>query len=62
MRRAPIYVAAALLTAALGAPWLAPQDPFDLATVELSDAEIPRSDWATGTFGIRLARTAKVAI
>ncbi len=44
--RSPEAVASALLlivyaVLALGAPWLAPQNPFDLATVELMDARLP---------------------
>ena len=45
-RRSPVTVAAALLAAvclagALFAPWLAPQDPFDLAALDLNDAFKP---------------------
>jgi peptide/nickel transport system permease protein len=51
-RRSPVTIAAALLTllcvggAAL-APWLAPQNPFDLAALELNDAFIPPA-WSEG--------------
>jgi peptide/nickel transport system permease protein len=45
-RRSPAIVAAALLTAlivlaAIFAPWIAPHDPFDLATLNLLDALNP---------------------
>ena len=45
-RRSPVTVAAAALTlicvgAALLAPWVSPQDPFDMATLNLSDAFLP---------------------
>jgi len=45
-RRSPAAIAAAvvggaLLLAAAGAPWVAPQDPFDLASLELLDAFKP---------------------
>jgi peptide/nickel transport system permease protein len=45
-RRSPVTVAAAALTvicvgAALFAPWLSPQDPFDMAALNLSDAFTP---------------------
>jgi len=45
-RRSPVTVVAAVLTlacvgGALLAPWLAPQDPFDLAALDLNDAFIP---------------------
>jgi len=45
-RRSPVTVAAALLTllcvgGALGAPWLAPHNPFDLASLNLLDAFTP---------------------
>jgi peptide/nickel transport system permease protein len=45
-RRSPVTIVAALLTlacvaGALFAPWLAPQDPFDLAALDLNDAFIP---------------------
>jgi peptide/nickel transport system permease protein len=45
-RRSPVTVAAALLTllcigGALLAPWIAPHDPFDLASLELLDAFTP---------------------
>lgn len=41
MRRIASYGLLALIAAAFLAPWLAPQDVFDLADVELSDAELP---------------------
>ena len=42
-RRSPVTVVAAVLTlvsvgAALLAPWLAPQNPFDLAGLDLNEA------------------------
>jgi peptide/nickel transport system permease protein len=42
----PVAIVSALLVAicmigALGAPWLAPHNPFDLATLNLSDARLP---------------------
>ena len=45
-RRSPVTVAAAVLTlicvsAALFAPWLAPQDPFDMAGLNLNEAFTP---------------------
>jgi peptide/nickel transport system permease protein len=45
-RNSPVAVGAALvallcLVCALGANWIAPHDPFDLATLELSDARLP---------------------
>lgn len=49
-RKSPVTVAAALLTlvcvgGALGAPWLAPHDPFNLASLNLLDAFTPPA-WA----------------
>ena len=45
-RRSPVAVASALvllicLVAALFAPWIAPHNPFDLATLNLTDALTP---------------------
>jgi peptide/nickel transport system permease protein len=45
-RRSPVTVVAAILTvvcvgAALAAPWLAPQDPFNMAALNLNDAFTP---------------------
>ena len=45
-RNSPSVIVAALITltflvAALCAPWIAPYNPFDLATVDLLDAELP---------------------
>ncbi len=45
-RRSPVTIVAALLTlicvsAALLAPWVSPQDPFDMAALNLSDAFTP---------------------
>ncbi len=51
-RRSPVTVAAALVTllcvagAAL-APWIAPQDPFDLAALDLNNAFLPPA-WSEG--------------
>jgi peptide/nickel transport system permease protein len=51
-RRSPVTVAAALVTllcvagAAL-APWVAPQDPFDLAALDLNNAFLPPA-WSEG--------------
>jgi peptide/nickel transport system permease protein len=51
-RRSPVTIVAAALTlacvgGALFAPWLAPQDPFDLAALDLNDAFIPPF-WSEG--------------
>ena len=45
-RHSPVAIAAALIAfvcvfCALGANWVAPHNPFDLATLELSDARLP---------------------
>ncbi len=45
-RRSPVAIVAALLVficvfCALFAPWVAPHNPFDLSTLELSDARLP---------------------
>ena len=45
-RRSPVTVVAALLTlvcfgSAVFAPWLAPHNPFDLASLDLNDAFSP---------------------
>jgi peptide/nickel transport system permease protein len=47
-RRSPVTMVAAALTlicvaAALAAPWLSPQDPFDMAALNLADAFSPPS-------------------
>ena len=34
-------VALVCLVAAIGAPWIAPHDPFDLATLDLNDSHLP---------------------
>ena len=52
MRRSPVTLVAAALTlacvgAALFAPWLAPQDPSNLAALDLNDAFIPPL-WSEG--------------
>ena len=51
-RRSPVTVVAALLTlacvgGALLAPWIAPQDPFDLAALDLNEAFLPPA-WSEG--------------
>ena len=51
-RASPLAMAAALvaalcIVAALGADWVAPHDPFDLATLELRDARLPPA-WLDG--------------
>ncbi len=51
-RRSPVTVVAALLTlvcvgSALLAPWIAPQDPFDLAALDLNEAFQPPA-WSEG--------------
>jgi peptide/nickel transport system permease protein len=51
-RRSPVTVVAALLTllcvgSALLAPWLSPQDPFDLAALDLNEAFRPPA-WSEG--------------
>jgi peptide/nickel transport system permease protein len=51
-RRSPVTVVAALLTlvcvgGALLAPWIAPQDPFDLAALDLNEAFQPPA-WSEG--------------
>ena len=51
-RSSPLAIVAALtallcIVAALGAPWLAPHDPYDLAAIDLSDARLPPA-WMEG--------------
>jgi peptide/nickel transport system permease protein len=51
-RSSPVAIGAAVVAAvciisALFAPWLAPHNPFDLATLELSDARLPPA-WQDG--------------
>ena len=46
LRRSPVTVVAAVLTllciaGALFAPWIAPQNPYDLSRLELLDARLP---------------------
>jgi len=53
-RRSPVTIVAALLTfacivAALFAPWLAPHDPFNLASLNLNDSFKPPAWTADGT-------------
>jgi peptide/nickel transport system permease protein len=60
-RRTPTAMAAAIVAAvcivcSLFAPWLAPHDPYDLTTLELSDSRLPpawiaegRADYPLGT-------------
>lgn len=52
LRTSPVAVGAALvalacLVMALFAPWIAPHNPFDLSTLELSDARLPPA-WQDG--------------
>jgi len=54
-RRSPVTVVAALLTllcvgGALLAPWISPQDPFDLSALDLNDAFRPPA-WSEGGSG-----------
>jgi peptide/nickel transport system permease protein len=51
-RNSPVAMLAALtafvcIVGALGAPWLAPHNPYDLATIDLSDARLPPA-WMEG--------------
>ena len=51
-QRSPVAIVAAVIAAlcvfvAVFAPWIAPHDPFDLASVELSDARLPPA-WMEG--------------
>ena len=60
-RRSPVTVAAAALTllcigAALAAPWIAPQNPFDVATLDLNEAFLPPA-WSAGGKGAFLLGT-----
>jgi peptide/nickel transport system permease protein len=55
-RRSPVTVVAALLTlvcvgSALLAPWISPQDPFDLSALDLNDAFRPPA-WSEGGSGV----------
>ena len=52
-KRSPVAVVSAVLVAvcllsALGAPWLAPHNPFDLASLELGDGRLPPAWLADG--------------
>jgi len=52
-RRSPVTVLAAAITlicvtAAVGAPWIAPQNPFDMAGLDLNDAFLPPAWSETG--------------
>jgi peptide/nickel transport system permease protein len=54
-RRSPVAVTAAIVALALAsgallAPWIAPQDPFDLATLDLADALSPPAWHGAGTW------------
>ena len=47
----PAIVALVLIVAAIGAPWLAPHDPLDLASLNLLDSfkpplPMPDADWS----------------
>jgi len=45
-----LWVLAALLLAALAAPWIAPQDPYDLAQLDILDSKLaPGAASASGT-------------
>ena len=51
-KASPVAIGAALvatvcIVCALFAPWVAPHNPFDLATLELSDARLPPA-WEEG--------------
>ncbi len=51
-RTSPVAIVAALvalfcLVCALGAPWIAPHDPYDLASIDLMNARLPPS-WMEG--------------
>lgn len=51
-RTSPVAIVAALvalfcLVCALGAPWIAPHDPYDLASIDLMNARLPPS-WLEG--------------
>jgi peptide/nickel transport system permease protein len=45
---AALALVAAIVAAALLAPWIAPQDPFDLAALDLSDARRPPGTLGSG--------------
>jgi peptide/nickel transport system permease protein len=45
---AALALVAAIVAAALLAPWIAPQDPFDLAALDLSDARRPPGTIGSG--------------
>ncbi len=45
IRRAPVAVALILVVAAAGAPWLAPQNPMDLASLSVMDSLRPPLPW-----------------
>jgi peptide/nickel transport system permease protein len=51
--RSPVALSAAVvallcLVCAFGAPWIAPHDPFDLATLDLADSHLPPAWMADG--------------
>jgi peptide/nickel transport system permease protein len=47
-RSSPVAMAAALIAfVCVFAPWVAPHNPFDLATLDLSDARLPPA-WSEG--------------
>jgi peptide/nickel transport system permease protein len=59
LRRSPVAVVAALLTlacvgGAVLAPWISPQDPFDMAALELNDAFLPPAWEEAGRAGYLL--------
>jgi peptide/nickel transport system permease protein len=45
---AAAFVASMCLVCAIGAPWIAPHDPFDLATLDLNDSHLPPAWMADG--------------
>ena len=55
------FLLIALLVAAFGAPWIAPHNPFDLATIDLLDALKPPGGWLRARQSICWGRIAKGA-
>jgi peptide/nickel transport system permease protein len=54
-----LVVVAVLVGAALGAPWIAPQDPYDLAGLELMDARRPPGHVGSGGYAHLLGTDAQ---
>jgi len=54
-----LIVVAVLVGAALGAPWIAPQDPYDLASLDLMDARRPPGHVGSGGFAHLLGTDAQ---